>query len=87
LVLVAQAADFVELALDRHLIELAEWQAGEQRYSVSQQPEGGREGPALFLVDRWKTSLAIHPDAGHDLPLDDAAWVARQVRDWLAAGA
>ena len=39
------------------------------------------------LADRWKTSLAIHPDAGHDLPLDDAAWVARQVRDWLAAGA
>ena len=39
------------------------------------------------LAARWKTALAIHPGAGHDLPLDDAAWVAEQVRDWLAAGA
>jgi pimeloyl-ACP methyl ester carboxylesterase len=39
------------------------------------------------LAAEWKTSLAVHPDAGHDLPLDDAAWVARQVRAWLAAGA
>jgi pimeloyl-ACP methyl ester carboxylesterase len=35
------------------------------------------------LAAQWKTALAIHPGAGHDLPLDDAAWVARQVRDWL----
>jgi pimeloyl-ACP methyl ester carboxylesterase len=39
------------------------------------------------LAAQWKTALAVHPAAGHDLPLDDAAWVARQVRDWLAAGA
>lgn len=38
------------------------------------------------LAAQWKTALAIHPGAGHDLPLDDAAWVAGQVRDWLAAG-
>ena len=38
------------------------------------------------LAARWKTAVAIHPGAGHDLPLDDAAWVAGQVRDWLAAG-
>jgi hypothetical protein len=31
--------------------------------------------------------LAIHPGAGHDLPLDDAPWVAQQVRDWLAGSA
>ena len=37
------------------------------------------------LAARWNTPLAIHPDAGHDLPLDDATWVARQVRDWLAS--
>jgi len=36
------------------------------------------------LAACWRVPLAIHPDAGHDLPLDDAAWVARQVRDWLA---
>jgi pimeloyl-ACP methyl ester carboxylesterase len=39
------------------------------------------------LAELWQASLAVHPDAGHDLPLDDPAWVARQVRAWLAAGA
>ena len=36
------------------------------------------------IAARWGSSLAIHPTAGHDLPLDDASWVARQIRDWLA---
>jgi hypothetical protein len=27
--------------------------------------------------------LALHPTAGHDLPLDDGDWVARVVRLWL----
>ena len=39
------------------------------------------------LAARWQAALATHPDAGHDLPLDDAAWVARQVRAWLESGA
>jgi pimeloyl-ACP methyl ester carboxylesterase len=39
------------------------------------------------LAAQWKTALAVHPGAGHDLPLDDAAWVVGQVRDWLAASA
>ena len=29
--------------------------------------------------------IELHPSAGHDLPLDDAAWVAEQVRDWTAS--
>jgi len=37
------------------------------------------------LAGRWKAALAVHPAAGHDLPLDDPSWVARQVRDWLAS--
>ena len=37
------------------------------------------------LAHRWRAAHAVHPDAGHDLPLDDGAWVARQVREWLAA--
>lgn len=37
------------------------------------------------LAQRWNAAYAEHPDAGHDLPLDDGAWVARQVRDWLPA--
>jgi len=33
----------------------------------------------------WQTEYAEHPAAGHDLPLDDGSWVARQVRNWLDA--
>ena len=35
------------------------------------------------LAAQWATAFAEHPTAGHDLPLDDGAWVARQVGDWL----
>ena len=35
------------------------------------------------LAQQWKTGLAEHPTAGHDLPLDDGPWVARQVSQWL----
>lgn len=37
------------------------------------------------LAARWQLPLGQHPDGGHDLALDDAPWVARQVRAWLAA--
>lgn len=35
------------------------------------------------IARAWRCALATHPDAGHDLPLDDGAWVVRAVRDWL----
>lgn len=35
------------------------------------------------LARHWDTAFAEHPTAGHDLPLDDGLWVARQVGDWL----
>ena len=35
------------------------------------------------LAAAWHCPLALHPTAGHDLPLDDADWVCRQVKDWL----
>jgi pimeloyl-ACP methyl ester carboxylesterase len=35
------------------------------------------------LAGRWGAALHVHPLAGHDLPLDDAAWVATQVLAWL----
>lgn len=38
------------------------------------------------LAAAWQAPCRIHPDAGHDLPLDDGAWVAAQVANWLAAG-
>lgn len=31
----------------------------------------------------WNTAFAEHPTAGHDLPLDDGPWVARQASQWL----
>lgn len=30
------------------------------------------------LAHRWQVELRIHPEAGHDLPLDDRAWVIQQ---------
>jgi pimeloyl-ACP methyl ester carboxylesterase len=35
------------------------------------------------LAHLWRSDFAEHPGAGHDIPLDDGAWVARQVREWL----
>jgi pimeloyl-ACP methyl ester carboxylesterase len=42
---------------------------------------------SLELARRWSLPVALHPCAGHDLPLDDGAWVAAQVRGWLQAAA
>ena len=39
---------------------------------------------ALDLSRRWATASAVHPAAGHDLVLDDPAWVLHQVSAWLA---
>lgn len=42
-------------------------------------------GCSRRLARAWQVPLRTHPDAGHDLPLDDGAWVARQVAAWVAA--
>jgi pimeloyl-ACP methyl ester carboxylesterase len=39
---------------------------------------------SIAIARRWHCALTIHPTAGHDLPIDDGAWVAKAVRDWLA---
>lgn len=36
------------------------------------------------LEQRWLWTLKLHPDAGHDLVIDDPDWVIRRLRDWLA---
>jgi pimeloyl-ACP methyl ester carboxylesterase len=36
------------------------------------------------LAQAWGATIRTHPTAGHDLPLDDGAWVAREVAAWLA---
>jgi pimeloyl-ACP methyl ester carboxylesterase len=35
------------------------------------------------LAQRWHAQIAVHPWAGHDLPLDDGPWVAEQIAGWL----
>jgi pimeloyl-ACP methyl ester carboxylesterase len=32
------------------------------------------------IAQRWASPMALHPDAGHDLPLDAPQWVIEQVR-------
>lgn len=34
------------------------------------------------IARRWNLPLREHPDAGHDLPLDDPRWVAQQIAAW-----
>lgn len=35
------------------------------------------------LALAWDVPLQIHAAGGHDLPLDDEAWVVQRIRDWL----
>ena len=35
------------------------------------------------LATAWHCKLERHPSAGHDLPMDDADWVAARVRQWV----
>ena len=40
---------------------------------------------SLTLAQYWGCPIRLHPTAGHDLPLDDPAWVSQRVREWLAS--
>ena len=42
-------------------------------------------GCSKAIAQAWGCALVVHPAAGHDLPLDDPAWVAREVGAWVAA--
>jgi pimeloyl-ACP methyl ester carboxylesterase len=35
------------------------------------------------IANVWKCEIRRHPEAGHDLPLDDAAWTAEQLKSLL----
>ncbi|MBK9573623.1 MAG: alpha/beta hydrolase [Rhodoferax sp.] len=39
------------------------------------------------LARHWQCEIRQHPTAGHDLPLDDAPWVAAQVLEFLRPAA
>lgn len=34
------------------------------------------------LAQAWDAPLLVHPDAGHDVPLDDAVWVIDEILRW-----
>ena len=40
---------------------------------------------SFALAKRWGCAIKSHESAGHDLPLDDGAWVSEQVRQWVDA--
>ena len=42
---------------------------------------------SAIIARRWGCPLVVHPEAGHDLTLDDGAWAARAIRTWLEAAA
>lgn len=42
---------------------------------------------SLGIAQAWQVDLLTHPDAGHDLPLDDGPWLAAQVAAWDAGTA
>ncbi|TDZ44285.1 alpha/beta fold hydrolase [Mycobacteroides franklinii] len=35
------------------------------------------------IADTHGAPIATHPSAGHDIPLDDGAWIAEQVKQWI----
>ncbi len=40
---------------------------------------------SVTLAQRWQCELKLHASAGHDLPLDDGAWVVQRVKVWLSS--
>ncbi|MGB3620138.1 alpha/beta hydrolase [Ketobacter sp. MCCC 1A13808] len=35
------------------------------------------------MAEQWGWPVRVHPQAGHDLPLDDAEWVIKQIQNWI----
>jgi len=74
----------------RQLIAAARYRAPERRPAprvlVLASAQDALVNPVCsqHLAAHWNAPIAVHPSAGHDLPLDDAAWVAARVGDWLA---
>lgn len=35
------------------------------------------------IAERWQVPIRYHPEAGHDLPLDDSDWIITELQAWL----
>lgn len=72
----------------RQLIAAARFRAASQAPAVPVLLLAGQQDHLVnsycsrTLAQRWQCELRFHPAAGHDLPLDDSAWVVQQVLDW-----
>jgi pimeloyl-ACP methyl ester carboxylesterase len=70
----------------RQLIAAARFRASTAHPSVptlllaSQQDQLVSVECSKAIAKSWQCPLKLHPTAGHDLPLDDAEWVIRQVQ-------
>jgi len=63
----------------------APWAPPAVRMLILASAQDGLVNPACSrdLAAQWQMDIEEHPSAGHDIPLDDAVWVAKTVRQKL----
>lgn len=77
----------------RQLAAAARFRLPAQRPAVPMLILSGRQDALVdprcsrTLATHWQLPHQEHPEAGHDLPLDDSAWVAERIGEWLASQA
>jgi len=77
----------------RQLLAAARYRAPRQAPRVSMLILNGARDALVdprcsqVLAEAWGCPLRIHANAGHDLPMDDGAWVAQQVHAWVDTAA
>jgi pimeloyl-ACP methyl ester carboxylesterase len=87
---IRQSAPVTRVNALRQLAAAARYRAASRRPAcatlVLSSRGDGLVSPACSrkLAEAWHLPHRIHPWAGHDLPHDDPAWVARAVSTWLA---
>lgn len=52
---------------------------------ASQKDEFVNPSCSKRLANLFRSTIEIHPDAGHDLPLDDPNWILEKVSAWVAS--
>jgi pimeloyl-[acyl-carrier protein] methyl ester esterase len=38
---------------------------------------------SMEIYKKWRGSIRIHPDAGHDLPIDASEWMIDKISEWI----
>lgn len=74
----------------RQLAAAARYRPGDEKPAVPVLLMSGRGdrlvAPACSnaIRTKWQLQMKTHPWAGHDLTLDDADWVVKHLKDWVA---